>query len=95
MTSDKFSENRGEVIKEHTVITDGIELYYTLYCMLLTDENRTCYSVSVTVTCGSESESAYAFDITGIRDCAESIFDTVCAGTVTPCTLYDILEDML
>ena len=95
MTSEKISENRGEAIKEHNIKTDDMTLHYTLYHKILADEGRSSYSVSVSVTCGGENESAYAIDITSLHDCAVAIFDAVCTGTVTPCTLYDILEDML
>ena len=95
MTSENFLKDRGEAIKSHSIKTDEIELHYELYKGSLTAENRDCYSVSVNCIFNGDHDASFAYDISSLRDNAESVFDTLCLGMVTPCTLFDVLETLL
>jgi len=95
MTQNIFSENRGESIKEHTTEIDNFILQYVLYANPLSSEQRYAYSIFASCTYHEESESAYAYDITSLRETADHIFDLICRGLVTPCTLFDVLENLL
>lgn len=58
-------------------------------------ESGSCYSMSV-VTLGADGNVADRIFIedlcNGIRE-ARYLFDTVCFGEFTPCTVTDVLED--
>ena len=79
MTQNIFSENRGESIKEHTTEIDNFILQYVLYANLLSSEQRYAYSIFASCTCHEESESAYAYDITSLRETADHIFENLIA----------------
>lgn len=72
---------------------------FTLITTLLEteEESRTHYSISVALftkdPCGTDARLIR--DITGERGTAESLFRLITDGTVTPCTLPDVLEDAL
>ena len=59
------------------------------------DYNR-IYSLSITEYAGMlDYESVFVFDVTRIRERALEIARLMCENTVTPCTVYDILDDIL
>lgn len=90
--SDKIlTECRGECIRQHNIAPDGLKLQYSLYEAHLASEDRLSYSIVVS----SDDDSACADDITSLRETAVHIFEAVSNGEVTPCTLFDVLEDIL
>ena len=95
LLSENFLKDRGEAIKSHSIKTDEIELHYELYRGVLTAENRSCFSVAVNCIFNGENDTSFAYDISSLRDSAESVFDQLCSGMVTPCTLFDVLENLL
>ena len=95
MTSEIFIENRGEAIKEHEIQTDRICLQYILYHRFSKDEERESYSIEISSFFENEKETAFAHDISSLRETAEEIFNTLCISLVTPCSLYDVLEELL
>lgn len=86
-----LTECRGESIKQYDICIGDLKLRYSLYENWLEDEERYSYSISIT----SADETVCANDVTSLRDAALQLFDTVYLGEVTPCTLYDVLEDIL
>ncbi|MBQ8642994.1 MAG: hypothetical protein IJ480_12355 [Clostridia bacterium] len=58
-----------------------------------------CYSITVQYTDSSPSntilESRTVRDVTADRHTAFCLFWQVCRGTVTPCTLTEVLSDLL
>ncbi|MBQ7500944.1 MAG: hypothetical protein IJT91_08625 [Clostridia bacterium] len=55
-----------------------------------------CYSVLILEYTGGECEdSSFAFDITDEKEKAFELFELLVNETVTPCTLNDVLEDIL
>ena len=95
MKSRILQKDRGEAIKDYNTITDNLSLHYVLYVHKPSIKDREFYSVEITSCFEDDIDSAFAFDISSIRTAAESIFQTLCSGQVTPCTLYDVLEDIL
>lgn len=56
---------------------------------------KTIYSVSVSIRKDSYFDEKTAFDITRIRQKALWIFNMLWKNTVTPCTLIEVLEELL
>ena len=89
------SEKTRAVCTEIRMPDEGLTLITTLLETRLTD--RTYYSVAVTLI----GEAPYSADARLIEDItedygtAESLFRKIADGTVTPCTLADVLEDAL
>lgn len=91
MSHKNFIEERGEPIRQHNIRVGEAELNYSLYEAWLADEERYSYSLSVK----SADETVCANDVTSLRDTALRLLDTVSVAEVTPCTLFDVLEDIL
>lgn len=72
----------------------GYRLVYTLYRTKL-KRGRAAFSVSVTISSGEETVRATASDLTRSQEKAEEIFRTLADGSVTPCALTDVLEELL
>ena len=53
------------------------------------------YGISVTLTTGHSEERVEIFDVTRDAYRALMLFESIVIGTVTPCTLTDVLEDLL
>ncbi|MBQ4560898.1 MAG: hypothetical protein IJA55_01035 [Clostridia bacterium] len=54
------------------------------------------YSLLVIMTCGKcETETVFVYDISRTRDRALEITRVMCDNTVTPCTVKEILDDIL
>lgn len=91
MSHENFIRERGESIKQQEICIGDLKLKYELYETYLADEKRYSYSISVT----SDDETVCAPDVTSLRGTALQLLDTVSLGEVTPCTLYDVLENIL
>lgn len=76
---------------------DDIKVRYRLFMRNDSYENEESdmYSIEVVTEADGEQDIAYADSISTDADEARSIFDMLCRGRVTSCTLFDILEDML
>ena len=74
---------------------EGLTLITTL--LETVDDKRTYYSLSVSVFTKEpcETDARLIEDITGERGTAEHLLRLIADGTVTPCTLADVLEDAL
>lgn len=72
---------------------------YTITCRLSETRGegkfRSIFSVTVTIRKGSYIDEKTAFDITRNRQKALWIFDMLWKNNVTPCTLTEVLEDLL
>lgn len=58
-------------------------------------EEHTCYSVHASVRGNGYFDEATVCDITSCRETAETIFRQIADGKVDPCTLSDVIEDMI
>ena len=72
----------------------GYRLVYVLYRTKL-KRGGSAYSVSVTISSGEETVGTTASDLTRSREKAEEIFRALADGSVTPCALTDVLEELL
>lgn len=88
-------ENNLLRIKEKSIEIEEMKLTYTLFRSLRKSSGRFVYSLSVQLSSNGKSESSFVYDITRTRSRADELFTIICEGTVTPCTLSDILEDIL
>ena len=54
------------------------------------------YSLLVIKTYGTyENETVFVYDISRSRDRATELARVMCHNTVTPCTVYEVLDDIL
>lgn len=79
----------------HTLhLPDIGKLTYTLLEDFLPNGDR-YYSMSISLEGSAGTEKCSVRDITGNRQFAIRLFQMICRGTVTPCTLTEVLEDLL
>ncbi len=73
---------------------ESLVLTYRLFEEWHADTGNAIYSLNVTADdiCGYDEESVPF--ISHSKEEAERIFEILCRGCVTPCTLCDILDDM-
>lgn len=93
--SDRETGSRIICRRTETRNAEGYEISYTLTEMCGEGVFATVFSVTVSVKKGTYSDEASAWDITRDRVRAEELFDLLVRNTVTPCTLRDILSDIL
>ena len=87
------SKTGTEIIGTGTATVGGEAVVYIL------SENTVarCYGIAVSKlgADGTATETAYFSDVTVDRNEAERIFDLVRRGTVTPCVLGEVIEDLI
>ncbi len=93
--SNRLQKDGGEPIVKSEKSLYGFVLRYVLYECYLEEANRYAYSIAVTKKENSETETAFAYDVSSIRRRAKELYDTVRRHDVTPCTLIDVLENLL
>ncbi len=85
----------------HAVQTDvrRIENRFTLLLSLLQSEwtGRESYAIAAAIFSedAGETDAVLIEDITSCRHTAQALFRQIKEGAVTPCTLADVLEDLL
>ena len=84
-----------EQIKHKKKSAKGIRLEYSLLKSKRTLCGDEIYSIKIESIQNGATDYKLAFDISRDRNTATCIFDCIVAGKVTPCTLFDILEDIL
>ena len=95
MKSTPNTNTMEETIETCTAEVENIRLTYTLFTSPAEYDGRKCYSLTVTAETNDEITSSTAHDITRRRKDAIHYFRLITRGLVTPCTLFDILEDNL
>jgi|GEM_PF-2068219 len=88
-------KERPEVVAVRKESLPGMSLVYALYGTRLKGLKDVSYSVTVSVTGAYGSETAAVSDLTRSREEADRIFALLADGTVTPCALKDVLEEIL
>ena len=65
--------------------------------VLSADSDGECFGIAVSKVRadGKVSESSYVRNLTGDRSFAERVFELVRRGTVTPCVLGEVIEDLV
>lgn len=95
MSENITKEIRGESIKENDICIGELSLHYSLYECWLSSEKRHAYTLSVTSVLEQDIDTVCAHDISSQRDTAVRIYDLIHHELVTPCTLFDVLEELL
>lgn len=95
MNNSKTEGSSDNILSSADKEMSGITVNYRLYCSRIDSENRDSYSVSVTSCFNNNTETVLAKDISSERERASEIFSLISENFVTPCTLFDILEDIL
>ncbi len=98
--TESFSSMPGGKVT-HTAVTaeDGVVSFYQLIRGSLFDPEsgapRPSYDcIIITVACG-EIDTALLTDVSSRQDTALALFTALSKGSVTPSTVYDVIEDMV
>ena len=95
MTEQAIERCEIRCIKKEIRETDGFLICYSLTEREGKGEFGSIYSVTVSVKKGLYSDEKTAYDITRELGRAEELFQLLVRNTVMPCTLLEILEDIL
>lgn len=80
--------------RRQLILPDGrAELCYQLFTGRR--DNRQIYSLYVTLVRDSHAESDFVFDIARSREASAGLLDLLFRNTVTPCTLREVLSELL
>jgi hypothetical protein len=82
-------------VKHQKKTVEGLYLEYSLLRTPNMISGDNIYSVRIDLTNGTKTEYKLAFDISRSLISAKKIFNTLVCNAVTPCTLFDVLEDIL
>jgi len=93
LTMNKVKKNLKK-ISYRSIEEKEIKLNYHLFRSKTKSNGRYIYSVCISSRSDS-NEVNFVYDITRTRSRADEIFKLLHTGVVTPCTLNDILEDIL
>ncbi len=91
----QFDYNQFVTVERRSVEIDDINLEYSLLEIRNMLSGEHIYSLKVSVTQEDSTEFKLAFDISRDLSRAKELFEILHRNTVTPCTLYDVLEDIL
>lgn len=89
------SDNLAMLIKSETRSTVDITICYHLYRSQIYSDSREAFGIEITCLYDGKRDHSYFDDITSNRERALEIFNILSDNLVTPCTLSDILEDIL
>ena len=95
MITEPIPSNAGVLLRAWETDAFGFHLAYALYRRKLSVRGEHAYSIAVRISSPGYADSAFACDVTRSRTRAVRLFDAVTRGLVTPCTLFDVLEDLL
>lgn len=79
------------IVSEEIKIRDGLSVRYELHETI--KDQRLSYSVYAVIT--ESGECATVHDITSDKEKALFMFGMICRGTVTPCCLTEVAEDLI
>lgn len=89
------NDNISEEILHRTLQINSMDTEYILYESKFKTAGRHIYSIEIISHTLNGTESTFTYDITRRKATAKNIFNKIYRGMVTPCTLNDILEDIL
>jgi hypothetical protein len=94
MTNEKLNtcSKQHKCIREEQIL---VEVYTLIYRLMESTAPPICFSVSVSISTASSHEEQTAIDISRNRTKADKIFDLLVRNSVTPCTLTEILSEIL
>ena len=76
------------------ITVESLTLTYRLFEERIEASGNSIFSISLTSDDPEEHDETYVPFISLSRQEAERIFEMICRGCVTPCTVCDILEDL-
>lgn len=78
-------------------LTDSLHIMHRLTCHrdVILGREQYCVSAAVIELSGEVCESAVAHDVCADEGSAIALFSAVSHGDVTPCTLFDVLSDLI
>ena len=83
------------IVREKELLIDNLKLTYTLYSNSIRSGDENVYSIEVNCISNIGNDSAFIFDITRTKTRADEIFRIISENSVTPCTLTEVLEEIL
>lgn len=83
-----------DIIMSECASIDSLCLEYRLLSSKAAS-GRDIYSVEIVSELNGTVDYKFAFDITSSFDRSKEIFTLLFKNTVTPCTLFDVLENIL
>ncbi len=89
-----MNDSTFNVISSEVMYIDGLTLRYDLLSSLC-DGGGDAYSLKVSAISDNDDYCRLAFDVTRDGGLAREIFSLLVRSAVTPCTLFDVLEDIL
>lgn len=95
METIKTTSEFGKILAVRERSMSGVYVTYTLFESAFQIDNQHIYSIRLETRSNHGTDTASACDI--CRDPSEAVrlLDLLADGTVTSCTLYEILEDIL
>lgn len=89
----------GTVTDTAVAAQDGVVSFYQLIKESVFDsetaERRDAYSCLIITVFGGETDTALLRDVSSRKDTASALFSSLVRGSVTPVTVYDVIEDMI
>lgn len=85
----------GKILLIRKANISGVSVTYTLFENAEPSSSQFIYSIRLDTVSDHGTESVIACDICRNRSKAEDLFCLLADGTVTSCTLFEILEDNL
>ena len=87
--------NPGKILETGEYREENLSVTYILSESPAEEDTGTIYSVTVETRSVLGEDCVTAWDISRNRETAARIFQALTEGTVTSCTLYEVLEDLL
>ncbi len=88
----------GSVTETAVSSVDGIVSFYQLLCEHTSDPaSDNCsftYSCFIVTVADGNAETALVRRFAATEESARALFESLVLGAVTPCTVYDVIEDM-
>ncbi len=89
----------GTVTDTAVTSENGVVSFYQLIKESVFDpetaSQRTAYTCLIVTVANEETDTALLRDVSSRKDTAKALFSSLVAGSVTPCTVYDVIEDMI
>ena len=95
MESTQTSTEFGREIAVRETHMDGVHITYTLFESVGQIDGMHIYSIRLETRSKYGAEDASAYDVSRNRGNAMQLLEALADGSVTSCTLYDVLEELL
>lgn len=98
--TETFSVKLAGTVTDTSVTAEGgVVSFYQLIKESVFDAEtgapRSSYTCLIITVTDGESDTALLRDVSSRKDTAKALFSSLVSGAVTPCTVYDVIEDMI